>query len=154
MYICEEQQANLLRSRYIQAFIDQSREQYQTEIAYDGKYVNRFYYSGYLWDCIRDVKVISKEECLLTLDRVEHFYALWDVHLYPRTAECKICEYPRDAVLKLHKDEYRDLLLHLPEDIYFFDDSFSWSVVLTHEEVDGAAWCLSAKPFLEKAEAY
>jgi hypothetical protein len=51
--------------------------------------------------------------------------------------------FPPDAMLR---GRYRDIILgmlHLPEDLYMFDDSLSWSIVVTHEyDSDGNRWCL------------
>lgn len=32
-------------------------------------------------------------------------------------------------------------LTYLPEDIYIFDKSFKWTIILTHEEVEGERYC-------------
>ena len=40
---------------------------------------------------------------------------------------------------------YKDLMQgeeFLPEDIYIFDCSFDWTIVLTHEDIDGQRYCL------------
>lgn len=41
-----------------------------------------------------------------------------------------------------------DILLnnldYLPEDIYIFDHSFEWTIVLTHEEIENKRWCLKS----------
>jgi hypothetical protein len=36
-----------------------------------------------------------------------------------------------------------ELLPTLPEDVYFFDDSLSWTVVLTHEDDGKRRYCVT-----------
>ena len=51
-------------------------------------------------------------------------------------------KYPKNRILHCEKWS-ADFKIDLPEDIYVFDDTFSWSIVYTHEEMKpGKRYCL------------
>jgi hypothetical protein len=43
-------------------------------------------------------------------------------------------QFSKDCMLKLNYETLIDNLNHLPEDIYVFDESLEWTVILTHED--------------------
>lgn len=45
-------------------------------------------------------------------------------------------KYPKDSTILIDKNEFIDKFPTFPEDIYIFDETLSWTVVLTHEVTD------------------
>lgn len=67
MRIVEGEQADCLRSRFIDAFIDQEGEVYTQSISKPFACSDGMCYLGYLWDALKDPVLISEEEILCRL---------------------------------------------------------------------------------------
>ncbi|MBQ9990736.1 MAG: hypothetical protein IJP31_07330 [Lachnospiraceae bacterium] len=78
---------------------------------------------------IRQEYIRSRENVL------EEVFVFWDIHSKERIWSRYYWKFDKDAVLKI---KYSTLLAgerYLPEDIYIFDCSFSWTLIQTHEEL-------------------
>ena len=53
-------------------------------------------------------------------------------------------KFDKDAVLKMDFEILLDGEEYLPEDIYIFDESMTWTLIKTHEDIDGKCYCLKS----------
>lgn len=93
-------------------------------------------YTGYLWDCLFRRERVSYNYIMNQLEKsVNPIYVFWDIHSCDRIRKKNYWKYPIDSVLCISPAEIQAVVQTLPEDCYFFDDSFSWAFALTHEEL-------------------
>jgi hypothetical protein len=85
---------------------------------------------------------ISSTCQLDTRRRLGEVLVLWDLHPDGRVLVEDYWKFERDDVLSLDFKLLLGNLRHLPEDVYIFDRSFRWTLVLTHEHVGDKRWCL------------
>ena len=105
-------------------------------IAHMRQFSDGLRYTGYLWDCMLDREPVSCHYLISQLQALTGpFYVFWDIHSCDRIFIPNYWKYPIDAVLRAAPDEIPDTLQTLPEDCYFFDDSLSWAMATTHEEL-------------------
>ncbi len=136
-------EASAFRARLIETFLDfQSKERlsyYRNRIlttrVEDGKTV----YDGYLWECLKYPIVHSEARCRSFLkNREKGFLCLADLHSGPGSFP-----EPYDGAIAFESyDEFAATESSLPEDLYLFDESLLWLVVLTHEDIDGRRHCI------------
>lgn len=135
MIVLEGERARELRKKYICSFIDINSEYFVNHILTMKAYCDGMCYDGYLWDCLANPKVISKECAHQIIHSMEDFYVMWDIHSCEKIFVPNYWKYPKTSILFV--ENWADLLeLTLPEDIYLFDDSFTRSVIFTHETDD------------------
>lgn len=159
--------ASALRAAFIKAFVNTSTECYQaiekekpTDIVYD--YTHR-----YLWDTLdrKTCAVISFRRALQVISEKKRVYSMWDIRprdilsaswLAPPPKPRYLTLYGSDTVIEWEAGELTALVekelgdydstncleIRIPEDLYVFDDSFTWYVILTHEAIDGERYCL------------
>ena len=101
-------------------------------------------YQGYLWDCLITPKVISIEEVVKFRAGLKNVFVFWDIHSKDRILIPDYWKFGKDNVLKLKFDELMDNQEYLPEDIYIFDESIKWTLVLTHEDDNGKRICVKS----------
>lgn len=139
--------AQSLRQKYIQTFIQTGLDYFSKYIQKTEQFKDGWCYTGYLWDCFDNFFLKSMDECEDFLSTKRNLYVFWDIHSSERILIPNYWKYPKDSILALDSwnyDRYHDTL---PEDIYFFDDSLTWSIAYTHEETDnGDRFCYFAKP--------
>jgi len=68
---------------------------------------------------------------------------MWDIHTKERIFIKDYWKFKKKAVLKMKANLLFEGEIHLPEDIYIFDDSFNWTIAKTHEDIDGERYCLT-----------
>ncbi len=134
-------EARDLRRRYIRTFVD-TRSKECSDIAEVSARCPAATYWSYLWDCLRDPTVIDCRFVDGLADSLREVLVLWDLHPDRRVAVQNYWKFQKDDVLSLDYNLLLRNLRHLPEDIYIFDRSFGWTLVLTHEYVDDERWCL------------
>jgi len=121
------------RQRYIAAFIDTSSSFYQERIASVFQFKDGPAYDGYLWDCLQGYQQISKEELNRRLLMHEIVMVFWDIHSAERIRVPNYWRFPKAAVLRLQSNALEAAFEYLPEDIYIFDHSVTWTLITTHE---------------------
>ena len=52
--------------------------------------------------------------------------------------------FEKDAVLKLDFETLIEGEKYLPEDIYIFDKNITWTLIKTHEDIDGKSYCIKS----------
>ena len=136
--LLQEDDAKKLRSQYLRTFVDVQSDYYQSHISKAELFRDGLCYRGYLWDCLHHPRVISEERALQMICRERSVYVMWDIHSCENILKPDYWKYPKDAVLCLVPNTLSELLPKLPEDVYFFNSGFSWTVALTHEILDKA----------------
>lgn len=140
--LLQEDDAKKLRSLYLRSFVDVQSDYYQSHISKAELFRDGLCYRGYLWDCLHHPRVIPEESALQMICREKPVYVMWDIHSCEKVPIPDYWKYPKDAVLCIDPNTLSELLPKLPEDVYFFDSSFSWTVALTHEVLDKARYCV------------
>ena len=139
------EKAEEVRQAYIERFVDTKSEGFQRYIAVRVPFEDGLYYTGYLWDCLKHSELITEDQLLADLSLRKAVQVLWDLHSAERILIEDYWKFPRDAILRLDARDLASGLTYLPEDIYIFDDSLGWSLILTHEYLDGQSrYCLKA----------
>lgn len=142
--ILSQEAAQSLRSEYIKSFIDTQKQYYNKYIDKVNEYSDGMCYTGYLWDCLKNALVIDLQYIESISNKLNSVYVLWDIHTKERIFIEDYWKFGKDSILKLEFAELMKNLEYLPEDIYIFDESFRWTVVLTHEYVEDKRWCLKS----------
>jgi len=121
------------RNSYIEAFIDTTCEYYHHRIATRRKFTDGIHYTGYLWNCLRSPTRI-------TIERFQHEVAWYpevmvmaDDHSRDQVPGAPLWPYPPFSVARFTPELLSASLDKLPEDIYVFDSTMSWTLILTHE---------------------
>lgn len=130
-----------LRERYIDTFIDADSDHYRKYISRSQEFSDGLCYTGYLWDCIRSWEAIKFSAAIgFLLARSQPVFAFWDVHSADRIRIKDYWLFGKKDVLKLTASALLEYLDLLPQDLYIFDASMEWSIVLTHEEEGDEDW--------------
>ena len=142
MIVLNSQKSNILREQYIENFVDFHSDYYNQRIKNLVRFSDGFCYIGYLWDCIKHPMIISEAEATKVLKNKRNIYIMWDIHTCERIFIPNYWKYPKLSII-LSKTWTEELCKELPEDIYFFDETFSWSIIFTHEtDIKGNRYCL------------
>jgi len=140
--VLDSLKSSLLRTQYINAFINTSSEFYKLYIENQYKFIDGYCYTGYLWDCLNSPDIADELYVKEIQKKINNVYVLWDIHSCERILVENYWKFEKDAVLSLSMDTLLSGMEHLPEDLYIFDDSFTWTVIFTHENIDGKRYCL------------
>ncbi len=145
MLMYDAKESSLIRKKYIHSFVNTKSVYYKKHVRKKKRYCDGLCYDGYLWDCLSCSQSISEEEARNTLFRKNEILIMWDIHSCEKIWIPHYWRYPKTAVLQL--DIWNsDLEITFPEDIYCFDSSYSWSIILTHEtDQDNKRWCMLAR---------
>ena len=139
-------EADQIRAKYISLFVDQVSEWYEEQIAIKVLSGDGWYYRGYMWECLKQGTPAKEEQILGQLKGMdESVFVLWDISSRRNLSPKDYWKFPRDAVLYLWASDLLEGLGYLPEDIYIFNASFSWSLIFTHETTyDNERLCYKA----------
>lgn len=101
--------------------------------------------NGYFWEGLKQYHRRSENYCFERIKAQKgDIYVMWDSLENFEIQNENYWKYPAKSMLRLSVNEFFQLFVTLPEDIYVFDDSLKWSVILTHEDVfDKKRYCLS-----------
>jgi len=136
------QESNHLREKYIFAFVDMESKYYRDKIETLTEFSDGMCYIGYLWDCLKNSVVVSKAELNEKLKQKRNIFIMWDIHSQDNIFTPNYWKYPKECVLATETWS-ESMLKNLPEDIYIFDETFTWSAVYTHEiDQSNAQYCL------------
>jgi hypothetical protein len=140
--ILSPEDSALWREAYLQAFVDTTGERYQQDIATLRKFSDGLHYNAYLWDCLRADRITVQRFRHEVLRHPEVF-VIADNHSRERVVTPPLWPYPPYSVACFKPQFLLDSLDWLPEDIYVFDSSLTWTVVLTHEDDGKRRFCLA-----------
>ena len=122
------------RQAYLDAFVDTTSEHYNRYIASLRQFSDGVHYEGYLWDCLRSPTRITVERFRHEVIRHPEVFVLADDHSRDRIPGAPLWPYPPYSVARFQPQTLLESLDTLPEDIYVFDSSVSWTLVFTHED--------------------
>lgn len=142
--ILNEKEGNEFRQKYIKKFVDTKHELYQKQILSRQKFLDGYCYLGYLWDYIKKPVIIEKEYLTALVPKVKEVYVFWDIHSCERIFIKDYWKFDKDAVLKSDLKTLLEGEEFLPEDIYIFDVSMTWTLIKTHEDIEGKCYCLKS----------
>jgi hypothetical protein len=124
-----------IRQKYINTFVNTDSSFYESRIRTTQHFSDGDYCTGYLWDCLKHWEAIPKEQLIPLIKMInKSVYVLWDLHSSDLILISNYWKFPREAVLQLNSEKLLEGFQYLPEDLYIFDDSFSWSYITIHEE--------------------
>lgn len=132
MVVFDEAASDVIRQRYIETFVNTDSDYYNQRIKDRRPFSDGLCYTGYLWDCFKKPEVLSEPACFSFLKQKKNIYIMWDIHSAEQIFIPNYWKYPKSAVL-LTDCWIDELGKELPEDLYLFDSSFTWSIALTHE---------------------
>ena len=124
----------LWRQAYLDAFVDTSSEHYQRYIAFPRQFSDGVHYEGYLWDCLRSPSRITIQRFQQEVVTHPEVFVMADDHSRDRIPGAPLWPYRPYSVARFSPDALLAFLESLPEDIYVFDSTVSWTLVLTHED--------------------
>lgn len=130
-----------IRNAYINKFINTESEYYKKSVEVVTEFSDGRCYTGYLWDCMNNPIVIKFEDVAGYKEKLNDVMIFWDIHSKERIWVENYWKFGKDSVLKLKFADFLDNLDLFPEDIYVFDDTMKWTLVLTHEDNDGIRIC-------------
>ena len=128
-----KESAFVLRCKYIEKFIDTSKDHYDKYIRTVKKFSDGICYEGYLWDCIINPTVIGFDEVIACREKLNKILIFWDINSKDRIFIKDYWKFGKDSMLRLDFGDFLDNIEFFPEDVYIFDESLEWSLVLTHE---------------------
>jgi hypothetical protein len=132
----------LWRQSYLEAFVDTDCEHYQRYIAAPRQFSDGVHYEGYIWDCLRLPIRITYRHIRNELATHSDVLVMADDHSRDRIIGPPLWPFPAYSVARFPSSLLVEWLRSLPEDIYVFDSSVSWTLVLTHEHDDKRRYCL------------
>jgi hypothetical protein len=132
--ILSSQDSVFWRQAYLDAFVDTSSEYYLSRIASPRQFSDGVHYTGYLWDCLRNPLRITIQRFQNEVIRYSEVFVMADDHSRDRILGAPLWPYLPNSVARFTPQSLLQCLDSLPEDIYVFDKSMSWTLVLTHED--------------------
>ena len=135
------------REAYIGRFVDRDSEFYKKHVGRLELHADGWCYEAYLWDCFRHPKATIRFEEIrrALLVKKALVFVMWDIHSCDKVLIPDYWKFEKASVLQLRSDLRPGNLRHLPEDIYIFDETMGWTLVLTHEDdMTGDRFCLEA----------
>lgn len=142
--LLNETERNRLREKYINTFIDQNHKRYQDQIVLRKRCIDGNCYDGYLWDYLKSREIIDTLYVQEAANRIADVYVFWDIHSCEKILVKDYWKFEKDAMLKLNFTLLLQGKEYLPEDIYIFNESFTWTIILTHEDLDGRPYYLKS----------
>ena len=149
MIILDSKKSDVLRGNYIRNFVDTDSTYYKENIEQKTMFSDGLCYTGYLWDCLLKPSIILENKAEQILQEKRKIFIMWDIHSCDRILVPDYWKFPKTKVL--YADAWAETFKDdLPEDIYVFDGTFSWSVIYTHEtDLKNNRYCL----FVERLPA-
>lgn len=142
--ILDEDERRELRNKYIEKFVNTNHKLFQEQIEAKREFLDGYCYLGYLWDYIKNPIVIDSEYIENITKVIDKVYVLWDIHSCERILVKNYWKFDKNAVLLLDLETLLRGEEFLPEDIYIFDQNFTWTLIKTHEDIDGKRYCLKS----------
>jgi hypothetical protein len=132
--ILSPEDSALWRQAYLDAFVDTTNEHYRRYIASTHQFSDGVHYTGYIWDCLRSPSRIPIQRFQHEVVTHPEVFVMADDHSRDRVPGASLWPFPPYSVARFEPQRLLESLDSLPEDIYVFDSSVSWTLVLTHED--------------------
>lgn len=132
MNILDDKKSDILRDKYINAFVDTNSPYFKENIEQKTMFCDGLCYTGYLWDSLIVTVMITEAEADRLLQEKQNVFVMWDIHSCERILIPNYWKFPKSSILfaGVWLENFKSAL---PEDVYIFDETFSWSVIYTHE---------------------
>lgn len=131
-----------IRETYCSSFFNVESDEYKVAIETKYNFSDGFCYSGYLWDYLSSPVQIGVKYLVSEVKKLKEIYVLWDIHSCERIFIENYWKFEKDDILLLDGNILTEALHLLPEDIYIFDSSYTWTMILTHEYLKDERYCL------------
>ena len=142
--IIDRESCDTLRNNYINRFVNTTHPLYVPQIQTKHKFVDGLCYLGYLLDYIKNPIIVEEPFFDEVASKIKTVYAFWDIHSCERILIKNYWKFGKETVLKLNFQTLLEGEDFLPEDIYIFDDSMTWTLIKTHEDIQGKRYCLKS----------
>jgi hypothetical protein len=139
--ILSPEDSDFWRQAYLDAFVDTSSEHYLRHIGSRRQFSDGLHYEGYIWDCLRSPIRITIQRFYLEIVKHPEVFVMADDHSRERISGAPLWPYPPCSVTRFEPQILMESLESLPEDIYVFDSSISWTLVHTHEHDEKRRIC-------------
>lgn len=146
--ILSPEESAFWREAYLDAFVDTASEHYRRYIASPRSFSDGPHYEGYLWDCLRSPTRITIERFRHEIEKYPEVLVMADDHSRNRIPGAPLWPYPSLSVARFTPRVLVESLAELPEDLYLFDESVSWTLGVTHEHDGKRRICFAAKATL------
>ena len=93
--------------------------------------------------------IIKLEDVMAYKERLNKVLVFWDIHSSDKIWIKDYWKFGKDSMIKLKYSNFLDNLEYFPEDVYIYDESLKWTIVLTHEDNDGVRICAKAGDLLK-----
>lgn len=133
-----------IRKKYIEKFVNTESDVYQEQINALRKYRDGYCYQGYLWDCIIGSTIVDEDFIARAVSANEQVYVFWDIHSSERILIKDYWKFEKDDVLQMSMKLLVENEVFLPEDIYIVDKDITWTLIKTHEDIDGKRYCMKS----------
>jgi hypothetical protein len=112
---------------------------------FDHAFVHAHHTTGPRWGCLRQQQRVSLARLWATVAGVDVVHLMWDPPAAgPHPHPC-VGAFAADAVLRCRVEDLERGVEWLPEDLYVFDETFTWSAIFTREtDVDGSILLLAS----------
>ena len=130
----------MLRKQYADSFLAVERPYFRERV----QNVQHAAYSGYLWDCVANPEIISADVFLRGLCCYKAAFFMSDCHPAEKAENDVSRDLLSGSVFRARVIDVAAVLGQLPEDLYFFDEDMGWTLIVTHEYVNGIRWCIRA----------
>jgi hypothetical protein len=131
--ILPKEQADFYRNCYIEEFVSKDSEYFEENIQQLKQCPDGLCYSGYLWDCLKKYARITEKEVKERLDNYGNVMVMWDIHSQDKIFIKDYWRFEKDSLISIDVRDLTQNLEFLPEDLYIFDESMKWTLILTHE---------------------
>lgn len=142
--VLDKQTGNTIRNRYINTFVNTEHEQYHQQIQLKHKFRDGYCYVGYLWDYIKNPIIIDKKYFEALADKINRVFVFWDIHSCERILIEDYWKFDKDSVIEIDFNVLLEGETYLPEDFYIFDKNMTWTLIKTHEDINGHCYCLKS----------
>ena len=143
MQIIEGKEYTMINELFIDQFVDQNSSYYLEFIKKKHCYSDGLFQTGCLWDCLKEHNRRTERYCIDLLSSKDEFYVMWDIFSSEHIFTPNYYKYPKEACLRLSFEEFSERADTFPEDVYFFDDTLTWCIIMTHEDDGKRRYCLS-----------
>lgn len=140
--VLSPEDSDFVRECFIDEFIDTSSNGYRENILKHLQYADGEFYNGYLWDYLK-VKNITKENYIEDVKYLNMtVFVMWDIHSDYKVNINNYFKFGKKCVIKTCIETLLLGKCYLPDDIYIFDENFTWYFVFTHEDIYNRRYCL------------
>ena len=133
--VLSPKEGRAIRARFHEAFLDTASEHYRNGLAvFIAKPPGKGNQRGLLWKALRAYRRVTWDQIRTVMSRSREVFVLWDIeNPNPYLPPDHLAPFERDTVIAC-RPAYLEAAVHLlPDDLYVFDNSFTWAGVLTHE---------------------